>query len=134
MIPIVVTGKPISWKRARTHGKRFYDAQAHEKEKVRWQVKSQCNQAAFTGALCVTFKFFFEPAKNHTWIKKKQMFNNVLRHIQKPDLSNLIKFYEDALNGILWEDDKLIYSYGTSTGKYWGEQAKTIIIVEEKWS
>lgn len=46
-----------------------------------------------------------------------------------PDLSNMIKFYEDCLNGILWEDDRLIveiYSF-----KIYAETPGTLIIINE---
>ena len=29
-------------------------------------------------------------------------------HFKVPDCSNLIKLYEDALNGTIWEDDSII--------------------------
>jgi Holliday junction resolvase RusA-like endonuclease len=37
-----------------------------------------------------------------------------LPHGSKPDRDNLLKSCQDALNGILWHDDALIYSGGLS--------------------
>lgn len=37
----------------------------------------------------------------------------------KPDLDNLLKSLQDALTGVLWKDDALIFSYGAGTGKYY---------------
>ena len=34
----------------------------------------------------------------------------VIHHNKKPDLSNLVKFYEDCANGILFHDDSMIIS------------------------
>lgn len=70
--------------------------------------------------------FYFEPPKS--WSKKKSGMMLHSGHTSKPDLSNLIKFAEDSLNGILWEDDSQIYAYGY-TAKFWGEKSETIITV-----
>jgi Holliday junction resolvase RusA-like endonuclease len=53
-----------------------------------------------------------------SWSKKKraEMLNKP--HTQKPDLDNLLKLVEDALNGVVWEDDAQIASYGF-VAKYW---------------
>ena len=50
-------------------------------------------------------------------------------HYKKPDLSNLIKFIEDAFNNVLWKDDALI-SYMFATKKY-SFEPKTMIFVKE---
>lgn len=46
--------------------------------------------------------------------------NKTKHHLQKPDLSNLIKLVEDAGNGIIWKDDKQIIAYGYAA-KFWAE-------------
>lgn len=50
-------------------------------------------------------------------------------HQKKPDISNLIKFTEDALNEILWEDDSVIAEIKAK--KIYSEEPKTIITVEK---
>lgn len=54
--------------------------------------------------------------------------------VSKPDLSNLVKLVEDALNGVVYHDDSQIASYGNST-KRWGEKDSVsfaLYILEEK--
>lgn len=49
--------------------------------------------------------------------------------VGKPDLSNLIKAVEDALNGIVWADDSLIVGYGNPGKFYTISQPRIDIIV-----
>jgi len=48
-------------------------------------------------------------------------------HSCKSDLDNIIKFYFDVFNGILWEDDALIYSI-TAIKVYGGDPITVINI------
>lgn len=63
-----------------------------------------------------------------SWPKIKQ--KNALHkpHVSRPDADNIMKFIGDALNGLLWTDDCLIYEY--SIIKFYGEEAKTVIRIE----
>lgn len=51
----------------------------------------------------------------------------------RPDLSNLVKLVEDALTGLVWQDDDQIVRLHPSPSKdyvHWWEQAKTVIRVK----
>lgn len=50
-----------------------------------------------------------------------------LHHIVRPDTTNLIKFAEDTLKGIVIEDDSQVY--GIVATKIYSETPKTIIKV-----
>jgi len=79
--------------------------------------------------LTITFR---SPVQNAApKCKKRALFEQKITwyHAKMPDLSNMIKFYEDCLNGILWEDDRLIveiYSF-----KIYAETPGTLIIINE---
>lgn len=50
----------------------------------------------------------------------------------RPDLSNLVKLAEDALTGLVWQDDDQIVRLHPSPSKdwiHWWEQARTVIKV-----
>lgn len=47
-------------------------------------------------------------------------------HAQSPDLAKLIRCLEDALTGVLWQDDKLVYAYGEGTGRKWTTEQERV--------
>lgn len=57
------------------------------------------------GPLCVDLTFVFPRPKSKVW-KKRDMPR--LWHTGKPDRDNIIKSFQDALNGLLWVDDAQI--------------------------
>jgi Holliday junction resolvase RusA-like endonuclease len=69
--------------------------------------------------------FYFErPATVHFYTTKAR--NGELRddapiyHAKSPDLAKLMRCIEDAMTGVVWVDDKLVYSYLDPT-RHWGE-------------
>ncbi len=59
--------------------------------------------------LLVKFQFEYSPLKTWPRWKKQECERGLLfPRVSSPDVSNLVKFVEDALNGFLWIDDKVI--------------------------
>lgn len=123
---MVIIGPPIAWKRPRTKGKRFFDSQVHLKETIRLQATSE-GFRPINKPLKVMFEFRIQIP--NSWSKKKKAAAEGTYHSGRPDLSNLIKFYEDSLNGIIWEDDALIAVIRSM--KIYSFEPKTIITWEE---
>jgi Holliday junction resolvase RusA-like endonuclease len=64
-----------------------------------------------------------------SWSAKKRS-EHVWRWCEKkPDMSNIFKGIEDALNRIAYEDDRQIVEYGPSA-KTWGERGNVVVVVE----
>lgn len=62
----------------------------------------------FDSAISVTISFFRKVQKS---ISKKEHVRRTQGHVRpivKADLSNYLKSFEDALNGVLWKDDAMI--------------------------
>jgi len=99
---------PIACQRARKGKYGFYNPQKKQKEEVIAEVFNQITKGfCYFDKVSVKFRFFMKMPKS--WSKKKKSEMIGLPHIKKPDLSNLIKFYEDALNKIMWKDDSNIW-------------------------
>lgn len=78
-----------------------------------------------TGPVSMIVEFFFQRPKSHfgTGRNSGNLKPSAPReHVQKPDLSKLIRAAEDALSGIVYRDDSQVYRFGARTGKYWTTQ------------
>lgn len=62
---------------------------------------------------------------------RKRVLQNRLPHINKPDGDNLEKFLNDALNGIVWEDDSRIAWLLRSKSISSNKEGETILFVRE---
>lgn len=97
---------------------RVYDSQKSIKRDLIRDLKKQHGALdLFEGPLHVDFRFYMEPsAKHHGY------------HASRPDLSNLVKMYEDIGSGILYHDDAQISSF-TATKEYATGEKRTEITI-----
>lgn len=91
-------------------GIRLYDPKKVSvyKKQLAMMCKFQYKQSPLTGPLSVKVKFY---RRNQKGVSKRRLQlreDGKIRPTKKPDLSNYLKSFEDALNGILWADDALI--------------------------
>lgn len=64
-----------------------------------------------------------------SWSKKKRWDALDKAHMSKPDLDNLIKGCTDALNGVVWQDDKQIIAVEAT--KVYGFEPRIELYVTE---
>lgn len=88
---VMIGRKPVAMQYADPKGVKFEKA-------IRDAVISQYSGEPLDGPLWLTLDFWFEKPKS-----SKLVYPEV-----KPDASNVLKAIEDALNGVLWHDDKQI--------------------------
>lgn len=104
--------KPVSWKRPGRSGERIYDTQFALKEWFRDGVRKGLDETGFGVryplakgvSLELAALFSFPLPRGKTWERGQ------LCHATIPDLDNLLKFYLDTLQGVLYEDDCSICS------------------------
>jgi len=133
MITLEVKGKPIAKARPRFArcGKfvRTYDPQETEESRFLFEVQKQWNRPPMETPVKVRCSFEMPIPKSTSKKKSWAMIKDEIKHTKKPDISNLIKFVEDCLNGVVFKDDsQIIYLAG---GKFYSEEPKTIIMIEE---
>lgn len=128
-VTIVLLGEPVAW--ARTSGGktvRQFTPKKQRNNAAALRILAQQEMAGrlpFDGA--VVGHLTVEMAIPTTWSKKKQQAA-LLGHVwpaKRPDLSNLCKQVEDALNGVVFRDDALIVRYDTMQKRY-SQQPKIV--------
>lgn len=145
---ITLMGEPTAKSRHRTcirHGKiHSYDTQGIDKTAVAWRLSSHLRAALQSNfpevvaeaeliqsadAYFVDFEFHVIPPLSLSTVQRSLLlwFG---QPIVKPDLDNLVKFYLDAGNKILWSDDKKIVELKAK--KIYSEVSQTIITVSGK--
>lgn len=117
---IVIPGAPVALKRHRhTLSGKNYNSQRDLMNEVSFIAKSQWKYPPYSIPLKVVFSFFMPIPKRY--IKKYPGLPCPTR----PDLSNILKFYEDSLIGVLWTDDSIITQI--STAKLYSLEPRTEI-------
>ena len=105
----------------------YYDPQYTVKKNVREYVSSIIKDHVIVdSSIEMIITFYFEMPKS--WSKKKRKEMDGLKHIQRPDTTNLIKFYEDAFNEFIFVDDCQISDI--TAKKRWSQESKTAIEIK----
>lgn len=128
----IISGKPIPLKRARSFKRGdtigHYNSQKKHMQAVYYSIQSQLptDYKPPTDPLHLIVSFHMPFPASYPKKKREALAGDY--HTLKPDLSNLVKFYEDALNGLLWVDDQQIARI--TTRKIWDYEGKTVIKVQ----
>lgn len=141
-IPGIPTGKHRHRACIR-HGKiHSYDEQSGEKQSVAWRLKTQLKIAqdhpdlfvqadnlVNADAYVVEMEFHFSPPSSLSSNQRALLLWLGNPNV-KPDIDNLVKFYLDAANKVIWSDDKKIIEVKAT--KIYSESPRTIIKVTGK--
>lgn len=113
MIQFIVNGLPRPQQRHRSRGRWTYDPSAEEKKEFAFQIKKDAPVKPMTDELDVHISFVYKRPKKHYRVKAGKLLRKQEVPFYKksrPDLDNLIKFYLDAMQGIVYKDDSQIVS------------------------
>jgi len=107
---LTVVGVPIPKNRPRfkiIRGRpRVYDTQGREARAFADEIYFQWRQGPLSGPLVFLMRFYMPIPKRTSKNVRELIKAGKYWHIVKPDVSNLIKFVEDACEGILFDNDK----------------------------
>jgi len=127
MINLEVAGEPIAQMRAKPNYRNrcMYDPQKAEKEKIRWQLRSDYKEELLTGPLQAYILYYFPIPKSASKKMRKSMITGEVHHVMKPDKDNLEKFICDCMTGVIYDDDcKIVDNRGI---KLFSEYPRTVI-------
>lgn len=123
---LTIPGKPIPLARPRFSNDRVYNSQRLALSNMSILMRNQFQADPIEHPVEMLVHFYFKvPSSHHK--KKEVMMGTPLAH--KPDLSNLVKFVEDAANGVLYKDDSCIVHI--EAWKLYGEEEMTEITLTE---
>ena len=78
----------------------------------------------------VKIAVYYKPPKSYSKKKSRELIDNVRGYMCKPDADNIAKAVLDALNGVIWVDDKQVVEL--TVKKYYGTSDKIQIEIEDK--
>jgi len=120
-IEFTVLGNPKALKRHRTYAKDKegnilkhpikVDPSQNDKADFLAIAHQSAPEKPIKTAIWLSIVFYMPRPQNHYRTGKNEgevKLNAPVVHTKNPDLSNLIKFIEDSLNGVFWHDDRLI--------------------------
>jgi Holliday junction resolvase RusA-like endonuclease len=103
----LINHTPFAKKRHRWANGHTYDPMAKQLKQVRELLKYEYDGSPLALPCRVYIIAAFKRPQSH-FNKSGLKPSAPTEHIQKPDADNILKFYLDAGNGVLWEDDKYI--------------------------
>ena len=111
-LEFTIPGKPLPLKRHRTtkFKNQWRTHNPSKADQVAWlaQAKQYAPDTPREGALFVTLKFYMpRPRSDYTFEGELKRIAP-RKHIKKPDVDNLVKFYLDAMSGVFFKDDRQI--------------------------
>ena len=133
MISFTITGQAKALKRHRPSARGgYYDPSSKDKKQIWLQIARFKPKRPLEGQIMLFATFYMPRPKKHFRTGK---YANVLKdgvpeyHTNTPDLSNLIKLYEDILMPSFYLDDSQICRIQAE--KIYSKQPRTEIIIEE---
>ena len=123
LVDIELFGPPVAMQRHRSKQAQAYNPQSAVKEEIRRLIKIKIGKdfVLSNEALLIGVDSYFPRPKSHYGTGKnsaKLKLSAPMYHIIKPDHDNLVKFYSDAMTGIVYHDDKQVVG-NIECGKVW---------------
>lgn len=128
MIEIVIDLEPITWMAPRGSRHRMYNPRDKDKRATRYLITEQYKGPIIDSLVDLYFVFEFAYPKNASAKKRQQMLFGKIAPLKK-DISNMIKFYEDCLKGIVIKDDRLVTSI--TANKCYSDRSCIIILIDK---
>jgi Holliday junction resolvase RusA-like endonuclease len=133
-IVVWIRGDPIPLQRPKLGRNGTYDPQKDLKYQTGIQLKTQVNfnydYSSLDGDLSLDITFYFEIPKSWSLKKKEKVAGK--RKSSRPDLSNLIKYYEDVMQDIgIYKDDSQIVAISAEKFYDDGQGARVVITLKE---
>ncbi len=131
MIIFEIHTTPVPQKQTRfafRHGRGIgIDPSKQDKETIQWHIRPYAPAEPYQGPVQLDITFYMPIPKGTPKLKTKQMINQTMYPIKRPDIDNLSYLVVNAMKGIIYEDDSQIVDLNLH--KRYGETPKTVVKV-----
>lgn len=130
MIEIVIEGIPVPWAAHGGYGRKSFNPRFKEKEYYQWKIRQQWKTSPIPKPTPISIAYSFHMPIPKSASKKKfaKMLDGTIKHTTTPDTTNMVKFLEDCLKTICFEDDSQVYDF-TAT-KFYALAPKTVVLIQ----
>ncbi len=129
MLYFEILHPPVPWKAHAGFGKKAYNPRHKEKLFYQWQLRSAYNrEKPISQPVKISMVFHMPIPSTTSKARRRQMLNGIIHHVVRPDCTNMQKFSEDTLKGIILEDDSQVVQI--ESRKIYSETPKTVITIE----
>jgi Holliday junction resolvase RusA-like endonuclease len=127
MLQFEIYSTPQPQKQTRFSKGRAYDPSLKVREAIQWQIRPFAPNEPLNCPLMVEMTFYLPIPKGTSKVKVRQMLNNRIPHIKRPDIDNLAYIVTNAMKQIIYHDDSQIVDL--ILHKRYSETPRTVIKV-----
>lgn len=126
----VAKGRPRAFKRGNHIGLYTPDKTANYENLVRIEAaKAMQGYPPLSECCSLSVRLYMQMPKSMTKKDRKLALSGELRPSKKPDVTNILKGIEDAMNGVVYNDDSQIVDLNVQ--KFYGEIPGAIITIQK---
>lgn len=129
MIELIIPGIPVPWRAPQVTRNGAFSLQTQMKNHIRREVAEQYKGPPLTGPLWVQFIFHMPIPTTLRTPERKLLAEGKYWPARRPDRTNMLKLYEDCLNGIVYVDDNQVVD-GPVT-KLYDKNPKVLITIKK---
>lgn len=126
MVILCIPGKPTPWRAHAGSGKTSFNPLYKERKEVQVHIKSQYTGPQIDSYVHISFIYRLAVPSSFSRKKKALALLGDLRPL-RPDCTNMQKFYEDCLKGIVIKDDNIVTK--TSSEKMYDSSPSVTMII-----
>ncbi len=126
MIEIEVPIRPTPWTAPKMGKRGAFNPRGKDKNFARWLIKNAYRGEPIQGYIALEILFIEEPPMSASKKDKARMLLNEIRPT-RCDLTNCVKFIEDCLKNIVFNDDRFVVK--NISEKIYGKKEKILIKV-----
>lgn len=127
MVEFVIPGKPLVWKAPYVGSRGAYSIRTPILGQIKAILRGQFDSLPMRGLVAIDFVFYLPIPKATSRARHALMMQGLIRPEGNGDVTNFRKFYEDALQDIVIENDRTVVD-GRSA-KLYGNPARTEVYV-----